>query len=118
MKKRGLKNRILPYLMVSPYLIHLTLFILFPVVFSLILTFHKWNIISSPEFVGFDNFLRLFQDRLFWKAIINTIVFLLVHIPLQIIVALTLAYLPLLWHICLIKKYLCGDFSEQLFFCL
>jgi len=93
MKKKGLKNRILPYLMVSPYLIHLTLFILFPVVFSIVLTFHKWNIISSMEFVGFDNFIRLFQDRLFWKAIINTIVFLLVHIPLQIIVALALAYL-------------------------
>lgn len=79
--------------MVSPYLIHLTLFILFPVAFSLFLTFHKWNIISPMEFVGFDNFIRLFQDRLFWKAIINTVVFLLVHIPLQIIVALALAYL-------------------------
>jgi ABC-type sugar transport system permease subunit len=93
MRKKRFKNKILPYLMVSPYLIHLTLFILFPVVFSIVLTFHKWNIISSMEFVGFDNFIRLFQDRLFWKAIINTIVFLLVHIPLQIIVALALAYL-------------------------
>ena len=93
MRKKGFKNRILPYLMVSPYLIHLTLFIAFPVIFSLVLTFHKWNIISSMEFVGFDNFIRLFQDRLFWKAIINTVIFLLVHIPLQIIVALALAYL-------------------------
>ena len=93
MKKKEFKNRIVPYLMVSPYLIHLMLFILFPVAFSLFLTFHKWNIISSMEFVGFDNFIRLFQDRLFWKAIINTVVFLLVHIPLQIIVALALAYL-------------------------
>ncbi|MCD4832611.1 MAG: sugar ABC transporter permease [Bacteroidales bacterium] len=109
MKKKGLKNRILPYLMVSPYLIHLTLFIVFPVVFSLILTFHKWNIISSPEFVGFDNFLRLFQDRLFWKAIINTIVFLLVHIPLQIIVALALAYL-------LNKKIFMRGFFRAAFF--
>ncbi len=91
MKK--VRNRILPYLMVSPYLIHLTLFILFPVVFSIILTFHNWNIISPMEFVGFDNFARLFQDRLFWKAITNTLVFLLVHIPLQIVVALALAYL-------------------------
>ena len=93
MRKKGFKNRILPYLMVSPYLLHLTLFIVFPVVFSLVLTLHKWNIISSMEFAGFDNFIRLFHDRLFWKALINTIVFLLVHIPLQIIVALALAYL-------------------------
>jgi ABC-type sugar transport system permease subunit len=93
MKKKKVKNRILPYIMVSPYLIHLTLFILFPVVFSIVLTFHNWNIISPMEFVGFDNFVRLFQDRLFWKAITNTLIFLIVHIPLQIFVALALAYL-------------------------
>ena len=83
---------ILPYLIVSPYLIHLFLFVLFPVVFSIVLTFHKWNIISPMEFVGIDNFTRLFQDRLFWKAILNTLFFLLIHIPLQISVALALAY--------------------------
>jgi ABC-type sugar transport system permease subunit len=77
---------------VSPYLIHLFLFILFPVVFSILLTFHKWNIIAPMEYVGVDNFIRLFQDRLFWKAILNTLQFLLVHIPLQIVIALTLAY--------------------------
>jgi len=68
------------------------LFVFFPVVFSIVLTFHKWNIISPMEYVGVDNFIRLFQDRLFWKAIINTLFFLTVHIPLQIVVALALAY--------------------------
>lgn len=87
------QRKILPYLVVSPYLAHLLLFVLFPVVFSIVLTFHKWNIISPMQFVGFDNFVRLFQDRLFWKAILNTLFFLVVHIPLQIVVALALAYL-------------------------
>lgn len=86
------RKKILPYLVVSPYLAHLFLFVLFPVVFSIVLTFHKWNIISPMEFVGLDNFVRLFEDRLFWKAILNTLLFLLVHIPLQIAVALALAY--------------------------
>jgi ABC-type sugar transport system permease subunit len=44
------------------------------------------------QYVGFDNFIRLFEDRLFWKSIVNTIIFLIVHIPLQIIIALALAY--------------------------
>ncbi|MEZ4956148.1 MAG: sugar ABC transporter permease [Saprospiraceae bacterium] len=44
------------------------------------------------EYIGVDNFIRLFQDRLFWKAILNTLQFLLVHIPLQIVIALALAY--------------------------
>jgi len=91
-KLKRLKTKSLPYLMVSPYLLHLTLFIAFPVIFSLVLTVHKWNIISPMEYVGFDNFTRLFQDHLFWKSLVNTLVFLLVHIPLQIIVALALAY--------------------------
>ncbi len=92
-KLKRLKTESAPYLMVSPYLLHLILFIAFPVVFSLVLTVHKWNIISSMEYVGFDNFIRLFQDHLFWKSLLNTLIFLLVHIPLQIIVALGLAYL-------------------------
>lgn len=87
-----LRKRLLPYLIVSPYLIHVVLFVLFPVVFSIVLTFHKWNIISPMEFVGVDNYLHLFQDRLFWKSILNTLQFLLVHIPLQIGIALLLAY--------------------------
>ncbi|MBE9469488.1 MAG: sugar ABC transporter permease [Bacteroidetes bacterium] len=92
MPKNKFKKSVSPYFFVSPYITHLILFIIFPVVFSLILTFCKWNIISKMEYVGFDNFIRLFQDRLFWKSLYNTFVFLIIHIPLQIIIALTLAY--------------------------
>jgi multiple sugar transport system permease protein len=87
-----IRRKVLPYLIVSPYLAHLLVFVLFPVVFSIVLTFHQWNIIAPMEYVGLDNFKRLVQDRLFWKAIWNTLRFLLVHIPLQIVVALALAY--------------------------
>ncbi|MBP8238617.1 MAG: sugar ABC transporter permease [Saprospiraceae bacterium] len=91
-KITGIRRRLLPYLILSPYLVHLLLFVLFPVVFSVVLTFHKWNIIAPMEYVGLDNFRRLFQDRLFWKAVLNTLQFLLVHIPLQVVLALALAY--------------------------
>jgi len=92
MSKEKNKKQILPYFLVSPYLLHLLVFITFPIVFSIVLTFHKWNIISPMEYVGVDNFVRLFNDRMFWKAIVNTFVFLVIHIPLQIIIALALAY--------------------------
>jgi ABC-type sugar transport system permease subunit len=85
------KKRLTPYLMVSPYLVHLGLFVLFPVIFSIVLMFHRWNIISPMEFVGLQNFNKLFQDRLFFKSISNTFIFLVIHIPLQIIIALFLA---------------------------
>jgi ABC-type sugar transport system permease subunit len=87
------RKKLVPYLITAPYLLHLLVFILFPVVFSIVLTFHKWNIIAPMEFIGLDNFKRLFQDRLFWKSLLNTFQFLLLHIPLQIAAALALAYL-------------------------
>ncbi|WP_235293990.1 carbohydrate ABC transporter permease [Portibacter lacus] len=107
MKK--LLDRILPYLVISPYIIHLLLFVLFPVIFSFVLVFHKWNIISPMEYVGLDNFARLFADRLFWRSLWNTFIFILVHIPLQIIIALSLAYF-------LNKKLLMLSFFRASFF--
>jgi ABC-type sugar transport system permease subunit len=79
------------YLMVLPYIISFLMFIAFPIIFSFILIFHKWNIVTPMEWVGLRNFIRLFHDVQFFKAITNTLIFLLIHIPLQIIVALLLA---------------------------
>lgn len=86
-------KKILPYLLVSPYLVYVAVFVLFPVLFCFFLTFHKWNIIAPMRFIGIDNYTRLFHDRLFKVAIINTLKFLLVHIPLQLLVSLFLAQL-------------------------
>ncbi len=79
------------YLFVSPYLFHFAVFIGFPLVFSLVLLFHRWDIVSPMVWVGLDNFARLWRDNLFWQAMLNTVIFLLLHIPLQIAVALFLA---------------------------
>lgn len=93
-RRFSLKRKdILPYLLVSPYLVNIVLFVLFPVFFCLFLTFNSWNIIGPIRFIGIDNYVRLFNDRLFWKAIANTLKFLLLHIPLQLFVSLFLAYL-------------------------
>jgi len=85
------RKKILPYLLVSPYLVHFILFVAFPVGVSIVLTFHKWNIISPMEYTGFNNYVRLFNDKTFLRSIGNTLIFLVIHIPLQIIFALFLA---------------------------
>jgi len=85
------KDKILPYLLVSPYLLHFGLFVAFPVIFSIVLTFHNWDIISPMEFTGLNNYVRLFSDKIFFKSLLNTLLFLCIHIPLQIVVALFLA---------------------------
>jgi ABC-type sugar transport system permease subunit len=61
------------------------------------------------HFIGLRNYSRLIHDRLFWKAILNTLQFLLLHIPLQLIVSLFLAFL-------LNKKIKAGAFFRASFF--
>ncbi|CUS78868.1 multiple sugar transport system permease protein [Candidatus Kryptonium thompsonii] len=81
------------YFMVLPYVVYFLTFVAYPLVFSFILIFHRWNVATPMEFIGFKNFVRLFNDELFFKSLFNTLVFLSIHIPLQIFIALFFAQL-------------------------
>jgi len=81
------------FLFSLPYIIFFLAFVAYPLIFSFVLIFHRWNIVTPMEWIGLKNFERLFHDPLFGKAITNTLTFLLIHIPLQIIIALLLALL-------------------------
>ncbi len=81
------------HLFVAPYVVHLLIFFGYPLVFALVLVFHRWDIVTPMEFVGFRNLVRVFRDDLFLRAILNTGLFLAIHIPLQIAVALLFAEL-------------------------
>ncbi len=85
------QNKLNSYILVSPYILHVFVFVLFPVAFSLFLTFHEWNIIGPMKFIGFSNYEKLVQDQFFIKSMKNTLVFLAIHIPLQIAISLGLA---------------------------
>ncbi len=81
------------YMLVLPYIIFFLMFVAYPLIFSLVLIFHRWDIVTPMQWVGLKNFERLIVDPLFFKSIINTLTFLLIHIPLQITVALGFALL-------------------------
>lgn len=81
------------YWFTLPYVVFFGAFIAYPLIFSFILLFHRWNIVTPMEWIGLKNFERLFSDPLFFKAILNTLKFLLIHIPLQMVVALGIAVL-------------------------
>ncbi|MCX6142411.1 MAG: sugar ABC transporter permease [Ignavibacteriales bacterium] len=81
------------YWFVLPYVVFFGGFVAYPLIFSFILLFHRWNIVTPMEWIGLKNFERLLNDPLFFKAILNTLKFLLIHIPLQMIIALGIAVL-------------------------
>ena len=81
------------YLMVLPYLIHIAVFLGYPLAFAFVLIFHRWNIYTPMKWVGLGNIRLLLTDPLIWRALFNTLYFLVIHIPLQLVVALGLAQL-------------------------
>jgi len=81
------------YWFILPYAVFFGAFVAYPLVFSFILLFHRWNVVTPMEWIGLKNFERLLSDPLFFKAIMNTLKFLLIHIPLQMVVALGIAVL-------------------------
>ncbi len=81
------------YLFILPYLLFFLAFVAYPLVFSLILMFNRWNIVTPMQWIGVKNFLRLFSDPLFYGSLKNTLTFLAIHIPLQTVVALAFALL-------------------------
>jgi multiple sugar transport system permease protein len=91
-KKAGLGDR-LGFALVAPYVTHLLIFFGYPLLFAVVLVWHRWDIVTPMEFVGTRNVVRLFGDGLFFRAVLNTGIFLAIHIPLQIIVALFFAEL-------------------------
>lgn len=97
------------YLMSLPYVVYFAIFLAFPLVFAFVLIFHKWDIITPMEYIGLDNFVRMFSDMKFFRALLNTIIFLVIHIPLQIGIALLLA-------VFLNKKIMMRGFFRAIYF--
>ena len=77
--------------MAGPYAAFLLIISVYPIVFALVLVFLQWDLVTTPTFAGTDNIRLLIHDGRFWRAVVNTFVFLSIHVPLQIITALALA---------------------------
>ncbi len=81
-----------PYLFIAPFFLLFGAFGLFPLLYTVWVSFHEWSLIGGNEgFIGLDNYVRLFSDAKFWNSLYNTLgIFVIAVIP-QLLVALLLA---------------------------
>jgi len=82
-----------PYLFLSPYLILISIFFIVPFVNAIVLAFYETNGPRSRAFVGLDNFRFLLHDGIFHSALLNTTIFALVSVCVQLPLAMGLALL-------------------------
>ncbi|WP_437583735.1 carbohydrate ABC transporter permease [Paramicrobacterium sp. CJ85] len=88
-----LRNTLIGWSFILPNFLGFALLTLIPVLTVFYMSLTNWNIFGSSQFIGFDNFVRLVNDKSFHKAFGNTVYFAVLHIPLTIVVSLGLAML-------------------------
>lgn len=80
-----------PYLFIAPFFVLFAVFFLYPIGFSLWLSFREWSGLGEAEFVGFDNYLRVFTDELFWNSMRNAVILFFIYVPVMTFLAIVYA---------------------------
>ena len=81
----------LAVLFILPSLIGFLVFMVWPTLRGIYLSFTKFNLLTPPDFIGLDNYIRMVQDPVFWNALKVTVYYVLVNIGLQTVLALLIA---------------------------
>jgi lactose/L-arabinose transport system permease protein len=79
------------YIFISPFFILFAIFGLYPMLLSVYLSFAEWKGLGPIELVGFENFRRIFSDRVFWQSMRNGAILFLMYVPVMLFLALVLA---------------------------
>lgn len=89
--RRSRAERWVIILLLAPTVVGMGIFTLLPIIGSLALAFFRWDLLSAPQFAGIDNFLALGADATVRTAFLNTIVFVIIAVTLQLSLAMFLA---------------------------
>ena len=90
--KLSKKTRFFPYAMLLPTIVIFAVFMIYPILYSFYLSFTEFTG-GTYEFVGLQNYIELFNDPVFYKALFNTFFYLIIQVPVMISLALLLAVL-------------------------
>ncbi|MHA6567258.1 carbohydrate ABC transporter permease [Aerococcus urinae] len=106
-----MKERYKPLWYLLPAILIFGIFVAWPTLYTLYLSFFEWNMVSPKKtFVGFDNYITLFTDPLTYKILWNTVVYILILLVVNFAVPYVIAFVL---HF-LIPKF--KDFFKSAFF--
>jgi multiple sugar transport system permease protein len=88
-----LKDYLIAYVFIIPSLAGFAIFFAIPAIRGLVLSFTDWNLLNSPTFIRFENYLRLSQDEEFWNSLWVTIQYVVENVPIQTLSSLLIAVL-------------------------
>lgn len=84
-KNTKLKTTFIAYLFLFPALIFLFIFVFYPIIYSIPLAFYNYSVIGDTTFAGWSNFSKALGDGEFWVSVKNSIIFVGIVPPLQVL---------------------------------
>ncbi|MEV2212243.1 sugar ABC transporter permease [Streptomyces sp. NPDC050997] len=78
---------------IAPALLGFVVFLLWPTLRGIYLSFTRYNLLTPPEWVGLDNYVRMVNDPIFWDSLKVTVEYVLINIGVQTVSALAIAVL-------------------------
>src|SRR5690242_5973369 len=88
-----MKKRYTGLLYITPWLIGLLVFTIYPFVTSFILSITDYKIISAPKFVNITNYINMFHDNTFWDSLFATFEYAILTVPFKLAFALFIAFI-------------------------
>ena len=79
------------YLFLLPHMFFFGLFVVAPLIYALMMSFHQWRLIGEPRYIWLTNFMNVWNDSRFWNTVKNTAIFAAISVPLTVILGLFLA---------------------------
>lgn len=89
--KRQRRQALIGAAYIAPSFILMTIFNVIPIFVSLYLSFCKYNMVGSPVWIGLENFRKLASNKALGDALINTVNYVLMTVPVQTVLALLIA---------------------------
>jgi raffinose/stachyose/melibiose transport system permease protein len=89
---RYLSNKLAIFLFIVPALLIFTLMVFYPILQTFYISFFDWQWLGDSLFIGFDNYARLFDDKLFYTSLYNGLIFAAALVVFQIGIGSLLAF--------------------------
>lgn len=79
--KRKRRENIVAYAFILPDFVGLVIFVIIPIIYAFYISFFEWDFINDKVFVGWGNYIRMWKDTSWWKAMLRTLELTVIYVP-------------------------------------
>lgn len=85
------REAIAGWLFILPILLGFLVFVVFSIIYSMVISLTKWDLLTPPVFIGLENYAAVFRDERFYQVLYNTVYFVIGLVPSVLVFSMLMA---------------------------